>query len=216
MGIKTVFFLLIVLTTSAAPAQQDEQPQRIGVIYGTLIGRDGHPVPALRVTAFPVGVGIAGKLPVVKTDSDGKYRFEKLKLGRYTVYAHDEEAGYPDYSSSFYLGDTRTPEVELTVEHPEAELRVELPPKAGFLQIHLTDRNTGTEIRTMRAKLALADNPNLWISTSCYSSQVLLLPPDKDVQLHLTSDGFGAWDRSIHLRSEERLTSNVQLEPMKE
>ena len=216
MGIKTALLILLVLQTMSAQTQQDDHPPRIGVIYGVVVGRDGQPAPNLRLAAFPDGVAIAGILPATKTDSVGRYRFEKLPLGRYIVYPHDEEAGYPEYSSSFYSGNTEFPKVALTQESPETELRLDLPSKAGFLQIHLTNRSTGGDIRTMRVKLVLADNPNRLISTSCYSNKVLLLPPGQAVLVHLTSDGFGAWDQRFRLHSEDRITLDVQLDPLQE
>lgn len=213
MGFKSSLLLLILFAVTALPAQ-DEQPQPTGAIYGVVIGRDGQSAPGVRLTAYPQGVVIAGMLPATKTDSAGRYRFEKLQLGRYTVFAHDEDAGYPDASATFYATDTPSREVNVTAEHPEAEFRVDLPPKAGFLQIHLTELGSGAEIRTMRVKLVWADDANRLLSSSSYSNRVLLLPPDKDVLLHVTSDGFSAWDQSIHLRSEERVTLNVHLEPL--
>lgn len=145
MGVKSALFLLILLTTAAILARQDEEPQRTGVIYGIVIARDGQPAADLHVAAEPQGVPIATKLPGTKTDSAGRYRFEKLQLGRYSVFAQDEEARYPGNRTSFYDSEAPAREINLTAEHPEAEFRVDLPPKAGFLQIHLTDRTTRTE-----------------------------------------------------------------------
>ena len=216
MAVKTAVVVLIALLATAAPAQQSEELPRIGVIYGAVVGRDGQPAPNLRLTALPLELAISGILPNTKTDSEGKYRFEKIQLAKYTVYVSDEEAGYPASYGTFYFGDTVVPSVKLTVEHPEAELRVDLPPKAGFLQIHLTNRNAGAEIKNMRVKMAWAKYPNHRLESSCFSSQVLLLPPDKEILLHVSSEGFSVWDQSIHLRSDERVTLDVQLDPARD
>ena len=213
MPVKAALVLLIALLTAAAAAQQSEEPPRIGAIYGVVVGRDGQPAPNLRLTALPLELILSGILPTTKTDSEGKYRFEKLQLAKYTVYASDEDAGYPASYGTFHFGDTPLRAVKLTTEHPEAEFRVDLPPKAGFLQIHLTNRNTGAEIKNMRVKMVWAGYPNRRLESSSSSSQVLLLPPDREILLHVSSDGFNAWDQSIHLHSEERVTLDVQLEP---
>jgi hypothetical protein len=110
--------------------------------------------------------------------------------------------------------------VELTPEHPEAELQVLLPSKAGFIQVHLTNRETGAGISAMRVALMLQENPASPVFTmSCYSNHVILVPPDKNLLLHVTSDGFREWNEStgkgkvVHLASGARLKMDVQLEP---
>ena len=112
------------------------------------------------------------------------------------------------------------PEVEITPEHPEAELTVVIPPKAGFIQIHLTNRRTGADISGMRIALMPEKSPVSPVETmSCYSNHVILVPPNTSLLLHITSDGFREWNESIgkgkliRLASGTRLKLDVQLEP---
>lgn len=55
---------------------------------------------------------------------------------------------------------------------------------------------------------------------SCYSNQVILVPPDTSFPLYITSDGFREWNESvgkgklIRLLSGARLKLEVQLEPV--
>ena len=104
------------------------------------------------------------------------------------------------------------------------ELRVKgksLPPRAGFLQIHLTNRRTGAGIPAIRIVLTLAEKPEMRFTSSAYSNAAILVPPDKDLLLHVVSDGFAEWEESlgagkpINLASGSRLTLDVQLEPLK-
>jgi hypothetical protein len=165
-------------------------------------------------------VPLGNILPHVKTNDHGEYRFENLPWwGRYTVDADDEDAGYSIFSTGS-AGYGHPAEVKLTPEHREAELEVYLPPKAGFLQIRLANRRTGLGISGMAVALMLAENPKSpWFSTSCYSNRAVLIPPDKDLLLHVTSEGFREWDESagrgkpIRLSSGSRLTLLVQLDP---
>ena len=59
-----------------------------------------------------------------------------------------------------------------------------------------------------------------FFSESCYSNKVILIPPDKSLLLHISSDGFHEWNESvgkgklIHLASGARLKLDVQLEPL--
>lgn len=110
--------------------------------------------------------------------------------------------------------------VELTPEHWEAEHKVQLPPKAGFLEIHLTGRRTGASIFGMRVAVMAMENPESPLFTmSCESGHVILVPPDKNLLLHVSSDGFREWDESIgsgkplYLPSGTRLILDIELDP---
>jgi hypothetical protein len=158
-------------------------------------------------------------LPHVKTNNAGEYRFENLHWGRYTVYADDEDAGYSTLSTG-PSGDGHPAEVELAPEHPEAEFRLQLPPRAGFLRIHLTNKQTGAVISGMEISVMPRENPESPLfGMGCDSNEVVLVPPNKDLLLHVTSWGFREWDESVgrgkplHLSSGTRLTLDVQLEP---
>ena len=215
-AIVFVGFLLLV----ASSEQQHKEPPPDGVIYGTAIGPDGQPAKGIGLTASPLGVGLSAVLPHTRTNDSGAYRFQNIPWwGRYTVYAEDEDAGYSSFSTA-PLGHSDPSEVELTPEHREAELKVYLPPKAGFVQIHLTNRRTGDGISGTRVAVMSVKNPESPLFTmSCYSNHVILVPPDKNLLLHVTSDGFREWDESVgrgkplHLSSGSRLTLAVQLEP---
>jgi len=220
--VKTTLAFVGFLLLAPAIAQQHDEPHPKGVIYGIAINQEGQPAKRIGLTAEPLGVGLAAKLPHTSTNDAGEYRFEDVPWwGRYTVYADDENEGYSSFSTG-PAGDSSPPEVELTPEHPEAELKVLLPPRAGFIQIHLTNQRTGAGISGMRVALMPTESPTSPLLTmSCYSNHVILVPPDKSLLLHVTSDGFREWHESvgrgkpIHLSSGTRLTLAVQLEPSK-
>ena len=212
-----VGFLLLV----TAVAQQHDRPVPEGVIYGIAIGQDGQPAKGIELNAQPLGVLVfRTMLAHSRTNDAGEYRFENLDWGRYTVYAEDEKAGYSSISNG-PSGNSSPSEVELTPARPEAEFKVYLPPKAGFLQIHLTDRRTGGAIAGVQVAVMPMENPGSPLFTeSCGSTHVILVPPDKNLLLHVTSEGFREWDESVgkgkalHLPSGTRLRLAVQLEPL--
>ena len=213
-----VFVVLLLL--AGASAQQNDKSRPNGVIHGIAIGQDGQPATRIGLTAQPLGVGLGAKLPHVRTNDAGEYRFENLPWwGRYTVYVDDQEAGYSDFSTGSE-GESQPSEVELAPEHPEAELKVLCPPKAGFIQIHLTNQRTGAGISAMRVALMAIEKPSSALFTmSCYSNHVILVAPNKNLLLHITSDGFREWNESIgkgkliNLTSGGHLKIDVQLEP---
>jgi hypothetical protein len=215
----TLIFVGLFLLAAAVAQQQDESGPK-GVIYGSVIGQDGKPAKGIGLEASPLGVGLGARLPHTRTNDLGEYRFEKIPWwGKYSVYAEDDDAGYSVFSTG--EGRNDPPEVELTPEHREAEMKVYLPPKAGFLHIRLTNRRTGAGISGMGVALALMESPDQQVfSMSCYSNHVVLIPPDKNLLLHVTSDGYREWDESagkgkpLHLASGAQLMLNIQLEPL--
>jgi len=216
---KTPLVFVGLLLMASVVTQQHDEPRPRGMIYGIAIGQDGQPAQGIGLTASPLKGALATVLPHAKTNDTGEYRFENLPWwGRYTVYAEDEDAGYSILSNGA-AGDGHPSEVEVTAERPKAEFKVYLPPKAGFLQIRLTNRRTGGGISGMRVAVMTMENPESPLFTmSCYSNHVVLIPPDKNLLLHVDSDGFREWDESIgrgkplHLNSGARLTLAVQLE----
>lgn len=218
---RTTLVVVGVLLLATAAAQQHDEPLPKGTIYGIVIGQDGRPAKKIGLTAFPLGVALGAVLPHTKTNDAGEYRFENIPWwGRYTVYAEDEEAGYSS-SSTGQTGYSHPPEVEITPEHPEAEFRLYLPPQAGFLKIELTNQKTGDAISAMLVELRRTDEQKSLVFTmSCYSTHVVLIPPDQDLFLHVSSDGFREWQesvgegKSIHLTSGARLKLDVQLVPL--
>jgi hypothetical protein len=218
MRAASVFVGVIFL--AGAMAEQPSDSGSGGTIYGVARGPDGQPAKAIGLTASPLGVPLAAVLPRTRTNDKGEYRFEKIAWwGRYAVYADDERAGYSAFSTG-PSGDPHPPEVEITPEHREAELNIQLPPKAGFLEIRLTNRKTGAAISALSVALApLEHSESMLFSQSSYSDRVVLIPPDRDLLLHVTSDGFKEWEESvgkgkhIRLQSGTRLVLVVQLEP---
>jgi len=219
VGLSPIMIVTIALA-QAAGAQQPEAPIAKGVIYGTVVDQDGQPAKELGLTAHPLGVGLGTVLPATKTDQNGKFRFTRIPWwGRYTVFAADEDAGYSLFSTG-PNGPESTKEVNLSPEQPEAEFNLVLPPKAGFLEIHLTNRKTGRVIEAVHITLMEADDPQkLIFSMSGSSTHAILMPPDKDLLLHVTSWGFVEWAQSvgngmpIRIHSGSRLALDVELDP---
>lgn len=214
----TLAVLALALATTAL-AQQRDTPKPNGSIYGVALGPDGQPASRIGLSAAPVGGALAAVLPHTTTNDRGEYRFVNLPWwGRYTVFAEDEDAGYSSYSTGGF-GQINPPEVEITPARREAELTVQLPLKAAFLRINLTNRNTGQPISGMQITVLHRSNPpSLVFSMSCAANKTVLLPPDQDLLVHITSKGFRQWDetvggKALHLQSGTHFTLDVELEP---
>jgi len=219
MLVKLTLACLLLTTIAVAQSQESTRPD--GSIYGVAVGPDGQPAKGITLTATPLGVPLGAALPATKTNDGGEYRFVNLPWwGRYTVYAEDEEAGYSAFSTGGY-GQTQPPEVEITPARREAELRVNLPHKAAFLSVHLTNAKTGAPISDLDITV-LHDTkpPSLAFTMGCYSTKTVLLPPDQNLLVHITANGFREWTESVgsgkllHLASGARMDLDVELEPV--
>jgi hypothetical protein len=191
-----------------------------GTIHGKAIDANGQPIPHLSLRAAPLGVVLGTAVPETITNEKGEYRFERLQ-GRYTVLAEDEAAGYTTCSKTG--GITHPAEVELTSDRWEAELQLKLPPKAAFLKVNLTNRRTGAPIPTVDVSVMDGTAPSSLIcGTNRSTSHAFVLPPDRDILVHITSPGFREWDltvgagKPIHAASGAEVVLNVQLEPSNE
>jgi hypothetical protein len=169
-------------------------------------------------------------LPTTRADINGKYRFDNLSSwGAYTVHADDEKAGYSEYSTGLVRDIPTGPgvygriaQIILSLQQPEAEFNFRLPPKAGFLHIHLTSRSTGAPIAVLDIKVTSQDEPDRFnFSEGCLSDRVILLPPDKDLRVHISSAGFLEWEESVGAGKPNRMASgsvlelDVQLQPVR-
>ncbi|HWF45643.1 MAG TPA: carboxypeptidase-like regulatory domain-containing protein [Bryobacteraceae bacterium] len=212
--------LLLVVCLLLVQAQQPDTRHAKRTIYGIVIGQDGNPAKGVGLTACPLGVPLGAVLPHTKTDQSGKYRFENIPWwGRYTVYAEDPDAGYSSFSTG-PSGPGDPKEVTLSPERSEAEFNFRLPPKAVFLEIHLTNRRTGAVISEVQVTvMSMQDPARLIFSENCASDHVILIPTDRGLLLHITSRGFREWDDSagrgklIRAISGTRLKLDVQLAP---
>ena len=115
---------LLLVRTAVGQYQQTERPH--GSLYGVAVDRDGQPAKRVGLTAVPLGVPLGAILPHTTSDERGGFRFELPWWGKYTVYAEDEDAGYSSFSTG-NSGQSQPPEVDITPEHPQAEVTVTLP-----------------------------------------------------------------------------------------
>ncbi len=218
---KIALPLAVLWLTFGASSQQSQQ--LAGAIYGVVIDQSGQPAKGVTLSAVMQCPTSSCALWMTQTITNhiGEYRFQHLPLGRkYSVFANNTRAEYPKFSPP--PADT----VELTVDHPDVELRVDLPPKVGTLLIRLTDRTTGLVIPRVLVKVKVPDGPDsrwseVWAdSSNClfYPDCTIPVPPDKQLLVHVSSMGFHEWDESagkgkaLLVHSGTRLTWDIQLE----
>lgn len=197
-----------------------------GVVHGVVLGQDGKPWGGVELILEPVG-DYDYMLPHTKTDQQGEYRFGNVCSGRWGVFVEDKEAGYPRsgrYMNWFLYGNW-SPEIEITDKNLDAEMTVNVPPKPGQLRVRLTNSKSKARIGSGKIELKVTRKRNIRLSWDDSDSNSpcldpILVPPDQDVVLHVTSKGFHQWrgtgghKKAIHVSAGEVLTVDVELDPI--
>ena len=200
-----------------------------GVIHGVLIDAHGQPVGDMELTLYPLGVDLAYILPVTKSDGAGRYKFETVCPGTYTVYPTNEAAGYPyinPHVSAHLSGNNQVPGVFLSTEHSDAEFDVDLPPKPAFLIVHAINGETKAAIADESVRLTLPKEPKShWVGSigakGGDSMFTIPIPSNTDILVRVLCDGYHEWQdgrskgKIIHLAPGTRMTLEVQLRPRK-
>lgn len=217
-----ILLTLVCSTTFPATAQgygspKQEEVATIGMIYGTALDLLGQPAKQIGLTAHPLDAASGAILPHTRTTNDGSYQLSIQWWGRYTVSAEDESVGYSYFSTG--VGQNEPRDVTLSPEMPQAALNLVLPPRGGFLDIHLTSNKLGELIKDLMVQIQTAPSGDVFFSSRSDSSRPVLVPSNKGLFLHVSSGGFREWQGSlgtgllIHLEPGERLTLNVHLDP---
>lgn len=219
---KITLALAVLWLTVGASGQQSQD--LAGQIHGIVVGTDGQPAQGIRLSAvMECPDECPFRMSETITNQAGEYRFQHLPLGtKYAVFTDNTKAGYPRF------GPAPAGVIEMRVDQPEAELRIDLPPKVGILTIQLTDRTTGAVIPRVLIKMKAPDSPDSqWSEVWADSSNCLFfpdctvpVPPDKPLLVHVSATGFREWDESMGkgkpllVHSDARLSWGIQLEPL--
>jgi hypothetical protein len=173
---KAALSLAVLWLTVGASGQEPKQPSNealTGTIHGVVIDSDGQPAKGMWLSAvMQCPSACQSWISEIVTSQGGEYHFRPLPLGRkYSVFFRKAEMEYPRFSPP------PGAIVELTVDHPNAELRVDLPPSVGTLMIHLTDRTTIGIIPRVLVKVKVLDVPDSrWAEVWADSSNCLFFP----------------------------------------
>jgi len=210
-----VLILLSGLQVFAQTVIQDAQCN--GVISGKVLDAAGQPVKGITVVAWPLGVDLAAILPQITTDETGAYRVEHVCPGRYAVVVEDKNAGYPHSSPEMFefLYGHRAPQGKLSSKHPTLELSLYLPPKPGLIKVSVRNSETRGDLLKFSIKMIVPHQRRTREVSVEFkdgaADREIQIPPDKDVILHVTAEGFQEWRESAGPGKAMRVSPGTQV-----
>lgn len=227
---KSAISAIVTLVLGLSAGRQSEKPVvqtdvEMGLIDGTVVYEDGRPTKSAIVYASPLGRPIAAIIPQAETDETGYFRIDIpiSWFGKFAVVAKKEDEDYPDMSQQFYSeGKFKT--ITLTSGHPAETIIIRLGPKAGVLVGTVAEVVSNTPLSPC-VEFRRASEPNnfLRVSGSVKPQYKLLIPPDTDILVNISLDGYKTWyypgriDHAaatpVRLGPGEKKTLDIRLEP---
>lgn len=174
---------LIVLVVASGTLLVQAQTNQSANIRGTVTEQNGNTVAGATVYAVAEGLALNDAVPrSVKTDSDGAFDFRGgLDLGTYKLYARKDSAGYLNPFDNFYAdAKVDAPKVDLTREHPSANMTLKLGPQAAVIAGRIVDANTRAP---MKVNLSFEDSEGRGHEIEVDGNYRIQVPPGKNVTL---------------------------------
>lgn len=213
--------ILAILVLSSALAMHALEPR--GSVSVTVIDQKGAPVQSAIVKFDPShGGGISYVSPTCRTDATGACTRNGLAMGTYLLGAMKPSDGYPDLSFDFYSHETKRIEVVLTPSSPQANVVFRLGPPMAKLKLGIIDDGSDTPVGNPTVMLLRGGaGSHDWIGIGKTADSTFLVPPDEDVHLEITADGYEPWHLEehpelspggvVHLHSEGRQEMTARL-----
>lgn len=161
------------------------------VIAGRVEDAEGRPISRARVTAQRENVE-KQVLPTTYTDHDGKFIFQDLNQGIYTIYAAKEAEGYAPTYSEFYSSRMEiVPQVNILSEQKGADIVVRLGQKSGRLIGQIVDAETNTPIENSKITLHRMNNQiNSVFTSSDPNGNFNILAPPIPIMVEISAPGY--------------------------
>lgn len=194
-------------------------------ISGTVVDEGGTLRPNMVVEASPIGMAWSGGIPQARTDEHGHFVLTVVS-GReadgtlygqhWLVYAHQDDAYYPDLSSAFYsTPSTHARAVELTPESGDAVIEVRAGPRAGAITGHITDSATGAPLRPQFDLAWASGDPSKRMGIRTRDPYRILLPSNTDIKLIVQCEGHKPWTYPgvINVGPGQDMPLDIKMEP---
>ena len=189
---------------SLAPGETREiiaklSPKGLGCITGTAIDENYSPVVAATISPRFMSAGYGGGLTPVKTDANGKFTFDNLRPGDYTLWPEKESDGFSGNWSG-WRGQVELQKVTVTPGGACGEVTINMGARGAVMKVRAMDAATHEYLMDMQVILRnLGDPPQ---TASIFGAPREFLVPSRTVfTLQVIAPGY---------KNSERL----QVEPL--
>jgi hypothetical protein len=202
--------------------QSETVPQ--GIITVNVANEKGAPL--IGATVWMVSLDGRAHLSLVPsciTDSTGTCSCAHLPVGRYLITGMKEEDGYPNGETPLFNRNRTHVVAEVLPDKLNVHVSYKTGPKAAAILMNVVDAVTGVPIKNPTIVLRSPTDPKIWMGASRDANSRVLIPPDQDVQVEVSADGYKPWHMekqpgathadALHLHSEETREFTVRLQP---
>ena len=163
------------------------------LIRGRIVDENGQPVPGANVAAYPDS--LSGKLPMSRSDSQGRFAIPVYKTGRWRIKAHKPEQGYPIMSTFYYPSEESFTQVILNETDPPPFVTVMIGPRSGKLSGRIVDEATGQSIQNAHIGLCRVEAPRFCHRQKAVmrNDQYEVLMPSSPTMVQISADGYEDW-----------------------
>jgi protocatechuate 3,4-dioxygenase beta subunit len=194
-------------------------PDDRGNIKGKVVNGKGVGMADIVVYSDPIDRDITW-IPSVTTDRKGRFIFEGLRSGKYSLYAGKDLLGYPESDSRFY-GDIRSVVVvELNKQETANNILLRLPKKVARLSGKIVDASNNAPVKWAIVKIRRADTPGRVLSIGADKNGRFeeLIPLDTVIVEAAPSEDSKYKPNSLQVSARkmgERKNVIIKLEPVK-
>lgn len=211
--VKRNLFALVVLYPICCSGQT------AGMFIGQVVDPSNRPTSGVKVEALRIdGPGPTGLL--AQTDSQGKFTFANIPVGKYEMLASDRTLRIPDRRFLLYR-DSFVNSPVIVSGHQRTPYVIKLPNPSGLLKLSIvTPKHEKFPGATVVLRLVI--NPKI-IFQQGFSDQgnASVLMPNSRVTLEVQTPGFKTWkyqsssgDDQLFLGEEQELSIKVDLQPL--
>lgn len=183
------------------------RPQALGCMTGVLVNQQGVPISDVMVRADLSTESVWRESPVKTTGKDGRFRFDSLQPGSYTVFAHAAALGY-------FLAQNDENSAHTSVQPGPgcAEATIRLGFEAAKLKLTVLDAVTRQPIKNCVA--TVEEEVGGGISTFKVKQDPVMVPSLKRLSVSATAPGYRPERLMLApLQAEETRQLTIALRP---
>jgi hypothetical protein len=165
-----------------------------GVITVNVVGENGAPLVDATVWALSQdGRARVSPVPACLTDWAGTCSCNHLPAGKYLITAFKEADGYPNGEFPLFNRNRAHLIAEILPSKLNVHVSYQAGPKAATIVIGAVDDATGARIKNAGVILRSPTDQKIWMSTSLDANSRVLIPPDQDVLVEVSAEGYKPW-----------------------